>query len=408
VKPTFAGLETFGGNDDYRLLPFRFLDIDGRKLVVNLVGEHELLGQDDFRQLVGHELPPSSTAYQDLKGKHFLTDSDSQTPIQLLATKLRTKYQFLAGFTKLHIFVVTLRCDHSCQYCQVSRVGADRAKYDMSEESAMRSLDLVFRAPARSVKIEFQGGEPLLNFELIRFIVEEAERRNGGRPSESRKNVEFVITTNLSMITDDILAFCHAHRIYISTSLDGPAFVHNANRPRPGGDAYEMTVAGIARVREALGHDAVSALMTTTRLSLDHPEAIVDEYVALGFDHIFLRPISPYGFAVRTKRRTGYDRQAFLRFYERALARIIDLNRNGTRVVEIYAQILLTKILTPYATGYVDLQSPAGAGIGAVGTTTTAMSTRRTKPACWPRWEIRPFVSDQLRRTRSRRSSADQ
>ena len=44
----------------------------------------------------------------------------------------------------------------------------------------------------------------------------------------------------------------------------------------------------------------------------------------------------------------------------------IELNREGTRIVEIYAQILLTKILTPYATGYVDLQSPAGAGIGAV------------------------------------------
>jgi uncharacterized protein len=350
----------------YKLLPFRFLDLDDGRLVVNIVGEHELLDRDEFQQLVRYDLSPASSTYQNLKAKHFLTDTDADTPIMLLATKLRTKYQFLAGFTRLHIFVVTLRCDHSCHYCQVSRVGADRAKYDMSPESARKALDLVFRAPAPNLKVEFQGGEPLLNFDIIRLVVEEAARRNDLLPQERRKNIEFVITTNLSMINDEILAFCKAHRIYISTSLDGPAFIHNANRPRPGHDSHEMTVRGIDRVREALGHGAVSALMTTTRLSLDHPEEIVDEYVTRGFDHIFLRPISPYGFAVHTQRRTGYDRAAFVRFYKRALRRIVDLNREGTHLVEIYAQILLTKILTPFGTGYVDLRSPAGAGIGAV------------------------------------------
>jgi His-Xaa-Ser system radical SAM maturase HxsB len=112
-----------------------------------------------------------------------------------------------------------------------------------------------------------------------------------------------------------------------------------------------------------LGKGAVSALMTTTRLSLDHPEAIVDEYLNQGFDRVFLRPISPYGFAVRTEQKTGYDIRAFLEFYKQGLDRIIDINRRGTWMVEIYARILLTKILTPFATGYVDLQSPAGAGI---------------------------------------------
>jgi uncharacterized protein len=108
----------------------------------------------------------------------------------------------------------------------------------------------------------------------------------------------------------------------------------------------------------------VSALMTTTRASLDCPEAIVDEYITLGFDHVFLRPISPYGFAVRTQRHTGYDTEAFLAFYKRALTYIIEINRNGRFFVEGYARLLLTKMLTPFATSYVDLQSPAGAGIG--------------------------------------------
>jgi His-Xaa-Ser system radical SAM maturase HxsB len=362
----FAGPEEYQPAVGYRLLPFRFINLDDRKLVVNVAGEHELLDVNEFKQLVEHSLPPSSATYQNLKAKHFLTDTGVETPVRLLATKLRTKYQFLAGFTRLHIFVVTLRCDHTCQYCQVSRVTAEKHKYDMSRASADRALDLVFRAPASRLKIEFQGGEPLLNFDLIRHVIEACAQRNSDRPAGEQKDIAFVITTNLSTVSDDMLAYCREHAIAISTSLDGPAFIHNANRPRPGRDAYELTVRGIERARDALGQDAVSALMTTTRLSLEHPVEIVDEYVARGFDHIFLRPLSPYGFAVRSKPRTGYSRNAFIEFYKKALSHIIELNRRGTYFVEIYAQILLTKILTPYATGYVDLQSPSGAGIGAV------------------------------------------
>jgi His-Xaa-Ser system radical SAM maturase HxsB len=124
-----------------------------------------------------------------------------------------------------------------------------------------------------------------------------------------------------------------------------------------------LAVQGIERAREWLGMDRVSALMTTTQRSLECPEAIVDEYAKLGFDTIFLRPISPYGFAIRTQLKTGYEREAFLRFYVRALDHIIKLNRSGKFFVESYAQLLLRKIFTPFATGYVDLQSPAGAGI---------------------------------------------
>ena len=343
----------------YELLPFRFLDFADRRIVVNDVGEHEILLADDFTAFVEHRLDPASPTYQDLKAKHFLRDSISDLPLMLLATKYRTKRAFLEGFTRLHIFVVTLRCDHSCHYCQVSRVSMNRDKYDMTPEAADRALDLTFRSPSKRIKIEFQGGEPLLNFELIKYITEGAKRRN----AKAGKKLDFVVATNLSFLNDEILAYLRTHRIWVSTSLDGPAFIHNANRPRPGNDAHETTIRGIERVRRTLGHGGVSALMTTTNLSLDHPEEIVDEYVRAGFDRIFLRPLSPYGFAVRTHEKTGYELEAFLSFYKKALDRVIELNRQGQWMTEIYAQILLTKILTPFATGYVDLQSPAGAGI---------------------------------------------
>ena len=345
----------------YTFLPFRYLDLAGQKLLVNEVGEHLLVPDSTFEAFVSKKLQPDAVAYGDLKAKQMLLDGPPDVPIRMLATKYRTKRSFLSGFTRLHIFVVSLRCEHSCHYCQVSRVSTDKSRYDMTVETANRSLDLVFRSPAPEISIEFQGGEPFLNFDLIRHVVEEAERRIVVEP----RQVQFVITTNLALVTDEILEFCRQHKILISTSLDGPASIHNTNRPRPGNDSHELTVRGIERARSILGYDQVSALMTTTKLTLDHPEEVVDEYVRLGFDHIVLRPLSPYGFAVKTKLKTGYDTDAYLRFYERTLAYVIEMNRGGRFFVEGFSQLLLTKILTPFATGYVDLQSPAGAGISA-------------------------------------------
>ena len=199
MLPIFREPASYWKPQKYRFLPFRFLALDDRMVLVNLVGEHELIERHEFDQFVNKKLSPESDVYFNLKAKHFLADTDSDTPVQLLATKLRTKYSHLAGFTKLHIFVVTLRCDHSCHYCQVSRVTAVRSKYDMTRESADRALDFVFRAPSRHQKIEFQGGEPLLNFEMIRYVVEEATRRNAELDEDGQKSFRFVIATNLSL-----------------------------------------------------------------------------------------------------------------------------------------------------------------------------------------------------------------
>src|SRR5207244_2667827 len=99
---------------------------DGEVLAVNDVGEFEFLAIGVFRDFVAGTLDPGSTEYASLKAKHMLIDSPSTVPLQLLATKYRTKKSFLDGFTALHLFVITLRCDHSCGYCQVSRVSENK------------------------------------------------------------------------------------------------------------------------------------------------------------------------------------------------------------------------------------------------------------------------------------------
>ena len=349
--------------DGYQLLPFRFTALDDREYILtNQAGEFIVAERPTLEALVRHQLPASDPFYDDLKAKHFIIDRDSSVAMDLLALKVRTKLRRLAEFTGLHLFVVSLRCEHSCPYCQVSRQSDNKLAFDMSVETADKALALVFRSPSRGIKIEFQGGEPLLNFSLIRHVVERAEAWN----LAERRDLQFVIATNLALVTDEILEFCRDHDILISTSLDGPSDLHNANRPRPGNDSYERAIAGISRVRDALGRDRVSALMTTTKLSLWRVRDIIDEYVAQGFTGIFLRPMSPYGFAVKTKWFKAYDANEWLDFYFAGLNYILELNRSGYSFTEFYASTILAKMLTPFEPGFVDLRSPAGIGIAAI------------------------------------------
>ena len=347
----------------YHLLPFRLNPLSGHLYFIsNMAGEGYLLERSVLVDFVHHKLDTNSEIFRDLVSKNFAYTDDSQTFLELLPLKLRTKTSRLQEFTSLHIFVVTLRCEHSCPYCQVSRQSGDKLAFDMSEDTALRALSLAFRSPSKAIKIEFQGGEPLLNFPLIRFVVEEAVRIN----VTERKDLAFVVTTNLAVITDEIIDFCRAHDIHISTSLDGPRELHNANRPRPGNNSYELAVEGIQRCRDQLGRDRVNALMTTTKRSLGSVISIIDEYVLLGFEGIFLRPLSPYGFAVKTKWFASYDSDEWLKFYREGLDYIVALNERGFLFKEFMAATILRKMLTPFETGYVDLMSPAGIGIAAI------------------------------------------
>ena len=359
----FQSIEFYrrGRDAQYSLLPFRFTELDdGHYVLTNLAGEFLTIPKPALAAIVHHELEPSSPLYTELLARQFLTDRAASIAPDLLAIKLRTRYQQLAEFTRLHIFVVTLRCEHSCHYCQVSRRSQDKLTFDMSRETASAAIDLALRSPAGSIKIEFQGGEPLLNFSLVTYIVTEVERRNSG------KNVCFVIATNLALIDDEILDFCATHSILVSTSLDGPRDLHNRNRPRPGGDSYERTIRGINLVRGRLGRDRVSALMTTTEASLTRARDIVDEYLAQGFTDIFFRPVAPYGFAIKTKSYAAYPVERWLDFYKEGLDYIIHLNKGGIPFRECYASIVLKKMFASDDPGYVDLMSPAGIGIAGV------------------------------------------
>jgi His-Xaa-Ser system radical SAM maturase HxsB len=343
---------------EYYLLPFRFHRITPEKeIIVNEVGDFLILPTDSFKRIVNREINKVDDfeLYGDLISNFFISEEPISPLIDILATRYRTKKLFLNNFTGLHIFVISLRCEHTCHYCQVSRVTENKNKYDMSIEFIDRGIEIMFKSPNPHVTMEFQGGEALLAFDNIKYAVEKAERI----ADEVGKGLTKVICTNLAIVNEEILEYCKEHEILISTSLDGPKFIHDKNRHKPHSSSYELTIKGIELARKILGYDRVSALMTTTKLSLDYPIEIVDEYIKLGFNGIFLRNISPYGFALRSD-KSKYETDNFLNFYKKALNHILEYNFNGHYFTEDLAKIFLTKILTPFNIGFVDLQSPAG------------------------------------------------
>jgi His-Xaa-Ser system radical SAM maturase HxsB len=346
----------------WQLLPLRFYRLDADCVVVtNLVGEHVFVSPAELSAVADGTCMDQELLAR-LRAAHLIQAPGETLPAELLAIKLRTRMRRLPDSTGLHIFVVTLRCEHTCRYCQVSRQSTAKSEFDMTEETARQALELAFRSPSPHLKIEFQGGEPLLNFPLVRWITAEAKRMN----KKHGKDLAFVIATNLALLDDGILDFCAKEDVYVSTSLDGPQDLHNGNRRRPGQDSWQQAVTGIRRVQDRLGTDRVSALMTTTDAGLDRAAEIVDVYAELGLGAVFLRPISPYGFALRGRGGADYDVTRWLEFYTAGLERIIELNRQGVPMVEIYASIIAKKMLTNTDPGYVDLTSPAGIGIGAL------------------------------------------
>lgn len=291
--------------------------------------------------------------YKSLVSNFFIYEGSYPVLLDIYAEKLREKKRFLDNFTGLHIFVLTLCCNQNCVYCQASSQDEHKAGCTMSKDVMKRSVDLMFSSPSPYLTMEFQGGEPSLVPDLLEYGMSYATSLNQNR----ERQLKFVLCTNCVNLTDRVLAICKEYDVLISTSLDGPSFLHNRNRGKV--DSYERVFSGIEKARSVLGKEKVSALMTTSYEGLDFPVEIVDEYVKLGFQSIFLRALNPYGLATDSVNWEKYTNR-FIEFYKKAFERVLEVNKAGTLFMEEFAAIVLRKILTPYSTGFVDLQSPAG------------------------------------------------
>lgn len=356
---TFKNQDYYDDSVDntFHIFPFNFKRLNsGKELLVNLVGDFLIVPKGTIELILSKRTELIvEDLYDELLSNNFLYEGDSPKNLEILANRLRTKKSNSFNFAQLHIFVITLRCDHTCQYCQVSRVSENKAKYDFQSSNLQKAINLMLSSPEEHLTMEFQGGEALLAFDKIK----EAIAYTKLNAEIYNKKINYVICTNLAPINEEILLYCKLENILISCSLDGHEELHNANRKRPNRNSYELVIKGLDLCKEIIGIENVSALMTTTSLSLEYPIEIINEYIKHGFNSIFLRPISPYGFATKNK-NSKYQTEEFIKFFSKGLDYIIDLNKKGKYFKETYTSILLKKMLTSYSENYVDLMSPSG------------------------------------------------
>jgi His-Xaa-Ser system radical SAM maturase HxsB len=345
---------------------FRYREVAGSFVITNAQGDFATLSADEFRAFAEGTVAGGSALHQKLKEGNFIR---AEFDVPAAVERLRRRKSFLGVGPNLHIMVVTLRCNETCVYCHASRANMDAVQTDMSVETATKAVDLALQTTSPFLTIEFQGGEPLVNFPVMKHIIEYATERN----KSLGKSLEFTLVTNLALMDEEKLAYLLDHRVQICTSIDGPEHLHDKQRKLVASSAFKAAVYWIKRINKAYeerGLDTslyhVEALLTTTREALSRGREIVDVYAELGCKALFLRPIDPFGFMERTGPRLEYPRAEYMHFYRDTTDYIIEKNRQGVQILERYAAIFLTKMLTGADPNFLDIRSPGGAGLSSV------------------------------------------
>jgi len=152
----------------YRLLPFCFTHIAGQEILVNEVGDMQIVPKGTVRQIVEKELDCKSELYKTLHANFFVTDTLTHPLFDIYIERLSEKKSFLDDHTALHIFVLTLRCNQNCVYCQALSQKESSCHVTMSKHTMEKGVELMFKSRSQHLTMEFQGGEPSLEYDLNR------------------------------------------------------------------------------------------------------------------------------------------------------------------------------------------------------------------------------------------------
>ena len=343
----------------------RWRKISGKYLLVNDFGNYEYLKPPEFDKWLKSKLPKKSKVFESLAEKGFIRN---RMDFDSLPAKWRSANSHLFTSAGLHILVMTLRCNHTCVYCQSSAVDSSKKNTDMSFRTAKASVDFAFKSPNPLITIEFQGGEPLLNWDVLKKTVIYARKAE----KKLKKNLILALVSNFSLMTEKKARFLLENEVSICTSLDGPKNIHDKNRVYRKTSSYKETVKWLKyfnakhdRQNEKYRIFKPSALLTVSKHSLAGGEKIVDEYVARGMEDIFIRPLAPIGYAKKYWDIIGYSADDFISFYKKSLNYIIRLNAKKV-IREKMAMMILDKVLNAHEPGYLDMRCPCGASIGQI------------------------------------------
>jgi len=180
-------------------------------------------------------------------------------------------------------------CNMRCRYCFASTgdFGVKRAL--MAPEVGKKAIDLLIKASGnrRNLEVDFFGGEPLMNFEVVKEIVAYAREKEKG----CNKNFRFTLTTNALVLNDEHMKYINENMGNIVLSIDGREQVNDKMRFKiDGSGTYRHILPKIKRMVESRNHQNYYVRGTFTRENLDFSKDVL-HLADQGFDQISVEPV---------------------------------------------------------------------------------------------------------------------
>lgn len=217
-------------------------------------------------------------------------------------------------------------CNLRCEYCFAAQGDFGHGRKLMPFEVGKAAIDFLIKHSANrhNLELDFFGGEPLMNFDVVKQVVEYARSVE----KEHNKNFRFTITTNGVLLDDDSIDFINREMSNVVLSLDGRKEVNDRLRPTVNKKgSYDIIVPKYQKLVEARGDKEYYVRGTFTKYNLDFADDVM-HLNELGFDQISVEPVVtdpelPYAL-------TEKDLPAIAEEYEKLSKLLIERKKNGT------------------------------------------------------------------------------
>jgi len=180
-------------------------------------------------------------------------------------------------------------CNLKCKYCFAGEGEYRGQRSLMSAEVGKKAIDFLIQASGnrRNLEIDFFGGEPLMNFEVVKEIVDYARSIEG----KHNKNFRFTITTNGVLLDDDIQAYINEHMHNVVLSIDGRKEVHDRMRYTINHKgSYDLVVPKFKKIADSRNQTNYYVRGTFTRENLDFAKDVL-HLADIGFKQVSVEPV---------------------------------------------------------------------------------------------------------------------
>ena len=180
-------------------------------------------------------------------------------------------------------------CNLRCEYCFASTGDFGEGRKLMPLETGKQAIDFLLKHSAnrKNLELDFFGGEPLMNWDVVKQLVAY------GREQEKlhNKNFRFTLTTNGVLLNDEVMEFCNKEMGNVVLSIDGRKEVHDHMRPfRKGAGSYDLIVPKFQKFAELRHQDKYYVRGTFTHYNTDFAADVL-HLADLGFKQISVEPV---------------------------------------------------------------------------------------------------------------------